>query len=304
MHKRPIGDLVKAMNQLGVKASCIEKNGCPPVLVHANGIPGGKADIPGEQSSQFVSSLLLSGPCAENEIEIEVKGKLVSGPYVDLTLDVMEQFGVSVVREGYGYFKIPSGQEYRSCQFIVEGDASSASYFWAAAAVTGGVAITKNIRPRTTLQGDIGFLEILEEMGCTIERGKDQVVVQGGPLSGIDADMSAMPDMVPTLAAIAPFAKGKTTVRNVSHLRHKESDRLKAVATEWHRLGSRVEELADGLIISGGERLSGAVVDPHDDHRLAMSLAVVGLRVPGIRIRNEGCVNKSFERFWEFWETL
>ena len=304
MHKRPIGDLVKAMNQLGVKACCIEKNGCPPVLVHANGIPGGKADIPGEQSSQFVSSLLLSGPCAENEIEIEVKGKLVSGPYVDLTLDVMEQFGVSVVREGYGYFKIPSGQEYRSCQFTVEGDVSSASYFWAAAAVTGGVATTKNIRSHATCQGDIGFLEILEEMGCTIERATDQVVVHGGPLSGIDADMSAMPDMVPTLAAIAPFAKGRTTMRNVSHLRHKESDRLTAVATEWHRLGSRVEELADGLIIHGGERLSGAVVDPHDDHRLAMSLAVVGLRVPGIKIRNEGCVNKSFERFWELWETL
>jgi 3-phosphoshikimate 1-carboxyvinyltransferase len=304
MRERPIGGLVTALKQLGVEASYVEHKGYPPVFIHAKGIPGGKATILGDQSSQFVSSLLVSGPYAEREIEIEVKGGLVSRPYVDLTLDIMERFGVSAIREGYRYFKIPTGQRYMSRQFTIEGDVSSASYLWAAAAVTGGMVTTENVYPLTTKQGDIGLLHILEEMGCRVERKIDRVVVQGGGLSGIDVDMGAMPDMVPTLAAIALFAKGKTTIRNVSHLRHKESNRLGAIASEWSRLGTRVKELNDGIIIHGGERLSGTTVDPHDDHRLAMSLAVVGLRLAGIRIRNEVCVNKSFPRFWELWDRL
>jgi 3-phosphoshikimate 1-carboxyvinyltransferase len=304
MRERPIGGLVTALNQLGVEASYIEHKGYPPVFIHTKGIPGGKATILGGQSSQFVSSLLLSGPYAEREIEIEVKGDLISRPYVDLTLDIMERFGVSVIREGYSYFKIPNGQRYMSRQFTIEGDISSASYLWAAAAVTGGIVTTENVYPLATKQGDIGLLHILEEMGCRVERRIDRVVVQGGGLSGIDVDMGAMPDMVPTLAAIALFAKGRTAIRNVSHLRHKESNRLRAIASEWSRLGGRVNELNDGILIHGGERLSGTVVDPHDDHRLAMSLAVVGLRLAGVRIRNEVCVNKSFPRFWELWDRL
>jgi 3-phosphoshikimate 1-carboxyvinyltransferase len=274
------------------------------VLVKANGIPGGKVQIAGDQSSQFVSSLLLSGPYAENDIEIEVVGELVSKPYVDITLDVMEQFEVQVERDGYSYFRIPSDQAYRACEFNIQGDASSASYFWAAAAVTRGNVTTENIDPYTTRQGDIGFLEILERMGCHIEKGSDRVLVHGGELSGIEADMSSMPDMVPSLAAIALFSDGKTSIRNVQHLRLKESDRLHAIALEWNRLGGRVEEIEDGLIIHGGEKLSGTVLDPHDDHRIAMSLAVVGLKVPGLRIKDENCVNKSFPQFWELWDRL
>ena len=304
MYERPIGHLVEALNRLGVKASCIEQPDYPPVLIKARGIRGGKVEVSVNQSSQYLSSLLLSGPYAEKEVEIEVKGGLVSRPYVDLTLDVMGRFGVSVDREGYSYFKIPSSQSYRSQQFTIEGDVSSASYFWAAAAVTGGTVTTKNIFPNTTWQGDIRFLNILEQMGCTVERGVDQVVVYGGALSGIEADMGAMPDMVPTLAAVALFARGKTIIRNVSHLRYKESDRLKSIALEWDRLGNKVEELPDGLVIYGGQRLFGTVVDPHDDHRIAMSLATVGLRVPGMKIKNENCVNKSFPRFWELWDML
>jgi 3-phosphoshikimate 1-carboxyvinyltransferase len=304
MLTRPIGSLVTALNQLGVKASCINQNSCPPVLVKANGIPGGKVQIAGDQSSQFVSSLLLSGPYAENDIEIEVVGELVSKPYVDITLDVMEQFEVQVERDGYSYFRIPSDQAYRACEFNIQGDASSASYFWAAAAVTRGNVTTENIDPYTTRQGDIGFLEILERMGCHIEKGSDRVLVHGGELSGIEADMSSMPDMVPSLAAIALFSDGKTSIRNVQHLRLKESDRLHAIALEWNRLGGRVEEIEDGLIIHGGEKLSGTVLDPHDDHRIAMSLAVVGLKVPGLRIKDENCVNKSFPQFWELWDRL
>ncbi len=304
MGERPIGGLVTALSRLGVKASYLERKGYPPVSIHANGIPGGKATLLGGQSSQFVSSLLVSGPYAEKGIEIEVRGDLISSPYVDLTLDIMERFGVSGLREGYRYFKIPTGQRYMSRSFTIEGDVSNASYFWAAAAVTGGTVATENIYPAITKQGDIALLDIMEEMGCRVERDAERVVVHGEALSGIEADMGVMPDMVPTLAALAVFAEGKTVIRNVSHLRYKESNRLKAIASEWSKLGARAEELDDGIIIHGGEKLSGTVVDPHGDHRLAMSLAVVGLRVPGIRIRNERCVNKSFPRFWELWDRL
>ena len=303
MLKRPIKELVDALNQLGVKAFCLEQNGCPPVLIRARGIKGGKVTISGQKSSQYVSSLLLSGPYAEKGIEIEVTGRLVSGPYVDITIEVMRQFGIPVIRDGYRCFRISTGNGYRACQFSVEGDVSAASYFWAAAAVTGGKVTTENIHPYTTQQGDIGFLEILQEMGCHVERESDRVVIYGRPLSGIELDMGAMPDMVPTLAAISLFADGKTSIRNVPQLRNKESDRLSSIALEWCRLGARVEELADGLIIHGG-RLSGGVVEAYDDHRLAMSLAVIGLKVPGIKIRDENCVNKSFPQFWQLWDRL
>jgi 3-phosphoshikimate 1-carboxyvinyltransferase len=304
MQERPIGSLVKALNQLGVDASCIEQKDLPPVLIRAKGISGGRVEIEGTQSSQYVSSLLLSAPYADKDVEIRVTGNLVSKPYVDITLDVMKTFGVSIVRDGYAYFKVPPGQRYQACHFQVDGDVSSASYFWAAAAVTGGTIITKNIHPHTTRQGDIGFLDILERLGCYVERRPDGIVVRGGVLSGIDVDMSAMPDMVPTLAAIAPFANSRTAIRNVAHLRHKESDRLRAIALEWSKLGIRIEEMDDGIIIPGEDRLSGTAVDPHNDHRLAMSLAVIGLRVHGISVENETCVNKSFPQFWDFWDRL
>jgi 3-phosphoshikimate 1-carboxyvinyltransferase len=304
MLTRPMGPLVTALKQLGVEVSCVENNECPPVFVKANGIRGGPVTIPGDKSSQFVSSLLLSGPYAESDIEIKLAGELVSRPYVDVSIDVMELFGVKVDREGYRYFRIPSGQAYQARKFTIQGDASSASYFWAAAAVTGGTVVTENINPYATRQGDIRFLETLERMGCLIEKKSDRVVVHGGTLSGIDVKMNDMPDMVPTLAAIGLFARGKTTIRNVSYLRYKESDRLRAIALEWNRLGGRVVETDDGLIIHGGRPLSGTLTNPHEDHRLAMSLAVVGLRVPGIKIRKEGCVNKSFINFWELWDKL
>ena len=304
MQERPIGELVRALNKLGVDASYIGQDGFPPVKIKANGIRGGKVTIEGSKSSQYASSLLLAGPYAEKDVEIKITGRLVSQPYVDITLDVMKKFGIQVNHEGYRYFKIPSGQVYRPCRFIVEGDVSSASYFWAAAAVKEGAVATENIHPHITRQGDIGFLSILEEMGCRVERRRDQVIVYGGVLSGIEADMSAMPDMVPTLAAIALFARGKTAIRNVSHLRHKESDRLKSIAIEWNRLGGRVKELPDGLIIHGGNSLSGTVVNPHNDHRLAMALAVVGLKVQGIKVKQESCVDKSFPEFWGLWDRI
>lgn len=304
MHTRPVGDLVKALNSLGVEASYTQQEGFPPVSINAKGITGGLVKIPGEQSSQFVSSLLLAGPYAESDIEIEVTGNLVSRPYIDVTLDVMKSFGIPVRRDGYRHFRIKAGERYCPAQVKIDGDVSSASYFWGAAAVTGGTVVTENIHPHTTRQGDIALLDIMEEMGCRIERETERVIVHGGRLSGIDVDMGSVPDMVPTLAALALFAEGRTTIRNVPHLRHKESDRLGDTALELRRLGSRVEERDDGLVIHGGASLSGATTDPHDDHRLAMSLAIVGLKVPGIKIIDEDCVEKSFPSFWELWDSL
>ena len=304
MLSRPIGQLVSALKQAGVEAACVDKEDYPPVLIRAKGIRGGKVSVRGDQSSQFISSLLLSAPYADNDIEIRVRGELVSKPYVDITIDIMDRFGVSVMRDGYARFIIPSGQVYRSAEFTVQGDASSASYFWSAAAVTGGTITTKNIEPYRTRQGDMKFLDLLERMGCSVKKASDRVIVQGGRLSGIDVDMSSIPDMVPSMAVVALFCHGRTSIRNVGHLRLKESDRLHAIALEWNRLGGRVEEIDDGLIIQGGAALTGTEVTPHDDHRLAMSLAVAGLRVPGIKISDENCVNKSFPKFWELMELL
>lgn len=302
MQQRPIAPLVTALSRLGVNAACVNQNGCPPVCLRASGIRGGRVSLSGDQSSQFISSLLMAGPYSEGGIEIEVAGDLVSAPYVDMTIRVMNAFGVRVDRDHFRRFRIPSGQGYQAREFSVEGDASSASYFWAAAAVTGGTVVTANVHPHTTPQGDTRLLEILSRMGCKIEKGSDRVTVHGRALSGIEVDMSDLPDMVPTLAAVALFARGRTVIRNVAHLRHKESDRLHAVALEWERIGGRMEELVDGLIIEGGRPLSGIVADPHDDHRLAMSLAVIGLRVPHLDIRDRNCVTKSFPGFWNLWE--
>jgi len=235
---------------------------------------------------------------------VEVTGELVSGPYIEMTIHVMDQFGVRVTRDDDRCFRIPSGQAYRAREFGIEGDASSASYFWAAAAITGKTIATTNIYPHATLQGDIRFLEILERMGCVIEKGSDWVTVHGRDLSGVEVDMSDLPDMVPTLAAIALFAGGRTVIRNVAHLRYKESDRLHAIASEWNRIGAGVEELPDGLVIHGGNSLSPAVVNPHNDHRVAMSMAVVALRVPHLSIMDPDCVKKSFPTFWSLWERL
>jgi len=301
MQQRPIGPLVEALKHLGVEVACTRQNGCPPVRIQARGLRGGRTSISGDQSSQFLSSLLLSSPYANTDVVVEISGELVSTPYVEMTIQVMDQFGVRVTRDNERCFSIPSGQGYQAREFGIEGDASSASYFWAAAAITGKTIATTNIYPHATRQGDIRFLDILERMGCVIEKGPDWVAVQGRDLSGLEVDMSGLPDMVPTLAAIALFADGRTVIRNVAHLRYKESDRLWAVASEWNRLGARVEELPDGLAIEGCHPLRPTKVHAHADHRIAMSLAVVGLRIPIQQIHDSNCVGKSFPDFWSRW---
>jgi len=304
MAERPVGELAEALQRMGARISFTGRPGYPPLVFDARGLSGGTVSMKAETSSQHLSSLLLASPYAARDTRIRLRGHAVSRPYVDLTLRVMKDFGVPVERDGTRGFHIPAGRPYRPTRYNVEGDASSASYFWAAAAVTGGRAVTRNLRPFHSDQGDMRFLEILERMGCRVQRHPDRVEIAGAGLRGVTADMGDLPDMVPTLAAVALFARGPTVIRNAAHLRYKESDRLDAVAGEWRRIGGRVDMRDDGLVVHGGGGLRGAEVDPRGDHRIAMSLAVAGLRVPGIRVQGSECVAKSFPDFWDLWERL
>jgi 3-phosphoshikimate 1-carboxyvinyltransferase len=299
--QRPLGELLTALQALGVKAVSEKGDGCPPVRV-TGGLIGGKASLSGAISSQYLSALLFIGPLAPAGLEIEVTGDLVSRPYVDLTLEVLSDFGISFYREGYRYFQLPGGQCYLPQDYQIEADASSASYFWAAAALTGGRVTITNLG-LTSSQGDAAFPQVLERMGCAITSTAAGLTVQGGPLSGVEVNMAAMPDLVPTLAVLAAFAQGETVITGVAHLRHKESDRLAAVVTELGKMGLEARETEDGLVIRGGKP-RGAVINTYNDHRLAMSFAVAGLKVPGLSITDPDCVAKSFPDFWEFFERL
>jgi 3-phosphoshikimate 1-carboxyvinyltransferase len=239
---------------------------------------------------------------AKGDVRIEAIGSMASRPYLDMTLDVMAAFGVEVRLHGDHTFSVPKGQRYLPRHYQVEGDASNASYFLAAGAITAGRVRVQNFRP-FSLQGDSAFLKILEEMGCRVLRGEDYAEVMGGRLQGIQIDMNSMPDLVPTLAVIAAFARGTTVMKNIGHLRLKESDRIAAVAAELRKMGIRVEEGDEWLKVEGG-RARGAEVETYNDHRLAMSFAVAGLVVPGVKIKGEECVQKSFPAFWDTFRNL
>lgn len=302
MRKRPIGALLKGLKELGVRAYSQEGNDCPPVVVESEGLKGGTARIRGEESSQFLSGLLMVAPYAQKDVNIEVTGPLASRPYIDITLDVMSAFGVKIPSEGYSSFLVKAGQRYLPKKFQIEGDASNASYFFSAAAVCRGKVKVNNLNP-ATLQGDIKFLDILERMGCRVNRGSDWIEVFGGELHGTEIDMNEMPDLVPTLAVAAAFARGKTMIQNVGHLRFKESDRIHALATELSKMSIRVNEKEEGLEIEGGKP-HGAEIETYNDHRMAMSFAIAGLAVPRIKIKDERCVDKSFPGFWETLQKL
>jgi len=300
--ERPMGELLWALNDLGVQATSEKENNCPPVLVPGGSFRGGATRLTGAVSSQFLSALLLIGPLAPQGVEIEISGELVSRPYVDITLSVLTAFGITFSREAYRLFILPGGQSYHSRQYDIEADASSASYFWAAAALTGGRMTIANL-DLESVQGDIDFLSVLARMGCHLTSSPHGLTVEGGPLRGIHMDMSAMPDLVPTLGVLAAFADGETVISGVAHLRHKESNRLAAVVTELRKMDVTAEETPDGLRIIGGTP-RGADIDTYDDHRIAMSFAVAGLKVPGVVIRDPDCVAKSFPDFWEYFENL
>jgi len=299
--ERPVGELLQALASLGVEAHSQQGNGCPPVIVRG-GLTGGRTQLSGAVSSQYLSAMLFIAPLAPQGAEIEITGELVSRPYVNLTLEVLADFGISFYREGYKFFQVPGGQSYQPRDYEIEADASSASYFWAAAALTGGRVTITNLSLESC-QGDIDFLSVLARMGCRIAPTEAGLTLQGGPLTGIEVDMAPMPDLVPTLAVAAAFARGDTVITGAAHLRHKESDRLAAVAGELARMGISAAETADGLIIHGGHP-HGAIIHTYDDHRIAMSFAVAGLKIPGISIRDAQVVAKSFPDFWEYFERL
>jgi len=302
MRTRPMADLLQSLSALGVNVNSQNGDGSPPVRIESHGLRGGMAQVRGEESSQFLSALLMVAPYALEDVCIEVTGNLSSKPYVNITREVMSAFGVEVRNEGDHSFFVRRGQRYRAREYVIEGDASNASYFFSAAAMTGGRIRVENFKP-DSIQGDAGFLSLLEKMGCDVVRENHWAEVRGKKLHGIMIDMNAMPDLVPTLAVTAAFAEGKTVIRNIAHLRLKESDRLKALAEELSKMGVRVEEGKDWLAIEGG-KAHGAEIETYDDHRLAMSFAVAGLVVPGIKIKSERCVDKSFPGFWETFQRL
>lgn len=296
MRERPIQDLLDALNQLGVACRSETGNGCPPVVVETTGLVGGVAKIAGDISSQYLSGLLMAAPYAAKGVTLDVVGELVSKPYVHMTTAVMRDFGVDVEAGDLTNLVIPAGR-YVGRRYAIEPDASAASYFWGAAAITGG-SVTVEGLSRDALQGDVAFCECLEQMGCQVEYGRNSIKVVGSRMQGICVDMNAISDTVQTLAAVALFADGPTTVTGVAHNRHKETDRIGDLARELRKLGAIVEELEDGLTIIPG-KLQPAEIETYNDHRMAMSLALVGLRQPGVVILNPGCTSKTYPLYFE-----
>jgi 3-phosphoshikimate 1-carboxyvinyltransferase len=301
MRVRPIAPLIDALNDLGADARGEREPGFPPVIVQADGLRGGHTRMAGDLSSQYFSALLLAAPYAREGVTVDVAGDLVSKPYLPMTAAVMAAFGVTADLDTVHWRQlgVRPGQRYRGRVFQVEPDASNASYFFAAAAVTGGRVRVEGLGNAST-QGDLRFVDVLRAMGAKVEIGAEATVVQGPPqgrLRGVDLDLGPISDTAQTLAAIAPFAVGPTTIRGVAHARIKETDRVAALATELRRLGQEVAEFPDGLRITP-RPIQAADIDTYDDHRMAMSFAVAALRAPGIRLRDPGCVAKTFPGFF------
>ena len=302
MAERPILPLMEALRGWQAVIASDAGTGCPPLTIQAKGLAGGRTVLPEGKSSQYLSSLLLVAPYATAPAELEVRGAILSKPYVEMTLAVMAAFGIQVeATPGLNFFRIPQGR-YQGRTYAIEGDASGASYFWAAAAITGGRVVVANV-PEPSLQGDAKLLGHLARMGCRVERTGDGIAVTGPEaLAAIEVDMGDMPDVAPTLAVVAAFAEGTTTINNIAHLRIKECDRLSAVVNELRKMGAELEEEPARMIVhgrKGGANLHGATIATYDDHRMAMSFAVAGLRIPGVVIAGEACVAKSFPDFWE-----
>ena len=333
MRERPIGDLVDALEQLGANITQYATRNtlplCPPLQITASGLSGGKTQIAGNVSSQYLSALLMIAPYASSPIEIEVSAELNSKPYIDMTLSIMRDFGIDVKRDEYKSFKINSALYSPLSNYLIESDASAASYFFAAPAICGGMVRVENIS-RNSVQGDIDFLDILAEMGCEINEilppsnspqdggrtspspilgegrwGENAIeVTRTKELRGVDVDMRHISDTAQTLAAIAPFASSPTRIRGIASARVKETDRVSAVCIELTRLGVRVEEYADGMKIYPCEKIKPVTIQTYNDHRMAMAFSLIGLRVPNIEIENPSCVAKTFPNFFDVLDEL
>ncbi|WP_194089131.1 3-phosphoshikimate 1-carboxyvinyltransferase [Vibrio hibernica] len=304
MKERPIGHLVDALRTAGADIQYLENENYPPLKITATGLKAGTVRIDGSISSQFLTAFLMSAPLADGEIQIEIEGELVSKPYIDITLDIMAKFGVHVENNNYQTFVIPANQVYQSPgEFLVEGDASSASYFLAAAAIKGGEIKVTGIG-KNSIQGDIQFADALELMGAEIEWGDDYVLCRRKELNAIDMDFNHIPDAAMTIATAALFAKGTTSIRNVYNWRVKETDRLAAMATELRKVGAKVEEGHDYIIITPPQKLIHASIDTYDDHRMAMCFSLVALSDTAVTINDPKCTSKTFPTYFQKFNEL
>ena len=303
MRKRPIIDLVKGLRQLGANLNCIRGNDCPPIKVKAEGLFGGVAKLSGAISSQYLTSILLVSPYAKKEVQIQIIDKLVSKPYVDMTINLMKKFGVSVIHNNYKTFKIPKQVYLSPGKVFVEGDASSASYFLAGAAIKKGTIVVNGCG-NESIQGDIRFANILEKMGAKVKWDNQKIILTGSSLRGIDVDMNKMPDAAMTLAVTAMFASGKTAIRNIYNWRFKETERLGAVCRELQKLGARVEKGKDFLIIEPPKKIKEASIDTYDDHRMAMAFSLAACGNSSITINNPDCVKKTFPNYFKVFAGL
>ena len=302
MQQRPMGGLLNALKMAGIYAVSKHGNNAPPIIIKGGLQKEGKISIDCSQSSQYLSSLLMMGAFFKQGLAISLPTSPVSTPYIDLTMDIMKKFGVHAQRVSDLEYHVSGCQKYSPSKITIEPDISNASYFWAAGAVTQKMVKVANIT-QDSLQGDLRFLNILEQMGCFIEFDADGAGVKGDDLKAVEVDMSDIPDVVPTLAVIAAFAKGKTIIKNIAHLREKECDRIDAVVSQLNKMGIKSEQGEAWLSVKGGKP-KGAFIETFNDHRIAMAFSIAGLKVQGIKIENPGCVKKSFPTFWEIFEKI
>ncbi len=304
MEERPIGDLVDALRQAGADLTYLKNEGYPPLEIEAKGLTGGEVSIDGSVSSQFLTAFLMAAPLAKDDCTVTITGELVSKPYIDITLKIMAAFGVEVINEDFRYFRIRGNQSYTSPgTFLVEGDASSASYFLASAAVKGGKVRVNGVG-RSSMQGDIRFADVLEAMGAKITWGDDYIESEKGDLHGVDMDMNHIPDAAMTIATTALFADTTTTIRNVYNWRVKETDRLAAMATELRKVGAEVVEGEDFIAITPPTRLKHAKIDTYNDHRMAMCFSLVALGGTPVTINDPGCTSKTFPDYFQQLERI
>lgn len=305
MHQRPIGDLVAAWQSAGAHIQYEGEEGCPPLLIKGRSLPpqegGYTLSMPGQISSQFMTSLLLCGPQFPGSLTLQVEGDQISTSYIDMTFDMMRLFGLKVENHSYRSYHVPAGQAPKPGRYTIEGDASGGSYFWGLAAISGGRVRVHNANP-DSCQGDIHFPTLLAKMGCEVQQGETEGVpwieVKGGPLTGVSVDMSDMPDTAMTLAVIASCAQGQTTITGLSTLRHKETDRLQAMQVELAKVGIKSEITDESITVTGGQPTAGSICT-YDDHRMAMAFSLLGVVTEGIVIQDPGVVSKSFPDFWK-----
>lgn len=305
MYERPIGDLVDALRQLGANIEYLGNKDYPPLKITGSGLNGGKVSIRGNISSQFLTALLMAAPYAKEDLTISVDGELVSKPYIDITLDVMAKFGVVVENQNYQQFVVKAGQVYQTPeQIMVEGDASSASYFLAAGAVAGG-PVRVHGTGLASVQGDAKFAEVLEQMGAQVTWGDTWIEVSNNqPLKAVDVDLNHIPDAAMTIATAALFAEGTTAIRNIYNWRVKETDRLSAMATELRKVGAEVVEGEDFIEVTPPATLTHAAIDTYDDHRIAMCFSLVALSDTEVTINDPGCTAKTFPNYFDLFETI